>query len=644
MEKIREAILVIIEKLRHGSVEDAYHVLSHTIPALGGMIEQLDCDEQSKWINYLEQVMTAMQKQDVEMLIAYIEQYILVGIDEIILLTGNVSDAKEFVKPYQDIQAEGGVFFVYGLGNGMYVRELEKIADEKGMTIIVFEPMEYVIFSHYQKLLVEQFFSDHNECILVADGLCTNEDKGIYALNQFADLLNQIIQYSNRKKLFQVVMPGYQLVCGKDYKIYSELLQFRLTQIEMTVNNNACYGKLAIRNARHILDYLPTSCSIYSMKNQFCQEISAVVVSAGPSLEKNGKLLKRAKNKALIVCVDSAISYLLELNILPDVIVTMDPRKPIELFDNSKIKGIPMIIATDANANIIEKVCPEKLIIAHSQDPYICHAFENVGKPIENIETGGSVSIFAVNMCKYIGIRNVIMIGQDLAFSQKKMYAGKDALNINEDNYIEVDGFDGKKVYTTPDYNHYRIWYEKYIREHGADFLVNATEGGALIRGCTTMDFDSAINMYMDNEYDIKTALYLVPNAFEPDEQNVLRKQIAAKDEIFEKLLKSFEQGKKLAEQGIRLSMQGSGNHLNQYNKINVQMSKILENCDKCDEMYQVRWGVETQRNEIDLLADVYSKNKYGTTVREQYQKMKDFFDCMLKSAKMIKELYEEKR
>ncbi len=109
-------------------------------------------------------------------------------------------------------------------------------------------------------------------------------------------------------------------------------------------------------------------------------------------------------------------------------------------------------------------------------------------------------------------------------------------------------------------------------------------------------------------------------------------------------MLKSFEQGKRLAEKGIRLSMQGSGNHLNQYNKINLQMNEILEKCDRCDEMYQVRWGVETQRKDMNLLVDVYSENKYGNTVREQYQKMKDFFDCMLKSAQMLKGLYEEER
>ena len=199
-------------------------------------------------------------------------------------------------------------------------------------------------------------------------------------------------------------------------------------------------------------------------------------------------------------------------------------------------------------------------------------------------------------------------------------------------------------MYTTPDYNHYRIWYEKYIRQHRADFLVNATEGGALIKGCPTMDFDRAIDLYMGDEYDIKAVLRLIPNAFETDEQDLLRKQIFAKEQIFENLLKSFEQGKRLAEKGIRLSMQGSGNHLNQYNKINLQMNEILEKCDRCDEMYQVRWGVETQRKDMNLLVDVYSENKYGNTVREQYQKMKDFFDCMLKSAQMLKGLYEEER
>lgn len=644
MEKVREAILIIIEDLRNGNIEKAYQLLSHVIPTLGIMIDQLGKDKQLEWSNSLGQVIMAMQQQDSALLAEYMEQYILSGINEIILLVENTENATEFAEQYQNIQTDGSIIFVYGLGNGAYIRELENIIKDKKSLMVVYEPIESVPSSCYQRLQVEDFFEKHDNCILFADGIVAKEKMGIYPLKQFEQLLSQIIHYSNRTKLYQAVLPGYCLVCEENYRSYCEMLQFRLTQIEMTANNNECYGKMAIRNARHILDHLPTSCSIYSMKNLFHKKIPAVVVSAGPSLEKNAKLLKKVKNKALIVCVDSAISYLLELNILPDVIVTIDPRKPVELFNSNEIKGIPMIIATDANANIIEKVCPEKLIVAQSQDPYIRHIFENVGKPIENIETGGSVSIFAVNICEYIGIRNVIMIGQDLAFSQKRMYAGKGELNINENNYIEVEGIDGEKVYTTPDYNHYRIWYEKYIRQHRADFLVNATEGGALIKGCPTMDFDRAIDLYMGDEYDIKAALRLIPNAFETDEQDLLRKQIFAKEQIFENLLKSFEQGKRLAEKGIRLSMQGSGNHLNQYNKINLQMNEILEKCDRCDEMYQVRWGVETQRKDMNLLVDVYSENKYGNTVREQYQKMKDFFDCMLKSAQMLKGLYEEER
>tara|TARA_A100001011_G_scaffold386498_1_gene462440 strand:+ start:131 stop:1141 length:1011 start_codon:yes stop_codon:yes gene_type:complete len=55
----------------------------------------------------------------------------------------------------------------------------------------------------------------------------------------------------------------------------------------------------------------------------------ALVISGGPSLRKNNhiKIIKKFRKKFIIICADGSLFYLLENNIIPDLVVTLDPHK-----------------------------------------------------------------------------------------------------------------------------------------------------------------------------------------------------------------------------------------------------------------------------------------------------------------------------
>ena len=65
-----------------------------------------------------------------------------------------------------------------------------------------------------------------------------------------------------------------------------------------------------------------------SVTTQLCDilptDIPAIVVSAGPSLNKNIVELRKAKNKAFIVAVDTAVKPLVKAGIIPDLYVVVD--------------------------------------------------------------------------------------------------------------------------------------------------------------------------------------------------------------------------------------------------------------------------------------------------------------------------------
>ena len=70
--------------------------------------------------------------------------------------------------------------------------------------------------------------------------------------------------------------------------------------------------------------------SIKKLKNEsFGKEKVALVVSGGPSLRRNNhiKVIKKYRKKIIIICADGSLFYLLENNIIPDLVVTLDPHK-----------------------------------------------------------------------------------------------------------------------------------------------------------------------------------------------------------------------------------------------------------------------------------------------------------------------------
>lgn len=64
--------------------------------------------------------------------------------------------------------------------------------------------------------------------------------------------------------------------------------------------------------------------------------------------------LKRAKNKAFIVAVDTAVRPLVNAGIIPDMYVIVDGLKPKELLDFDEAKRIPLMPSITSAKEILE--------------------------------------------------------------------------------------------------------------------------------------------------------------------------------------------------------------------------------------------------------------------------------------------------
>ena len=88
-------------------------------------------------------------------------------------------------------------------------------------------------------------------------------------------------------------------------------------------------AKLVLKNEKKNRKFIKYGESIKILRNfDFNKKKIAIIVGAGPSLEKVNqiKIIQQYKNKAIIIACDCSLYFLLRNDILPDLIVTLDPH------------------------------------------------------------------------------------------------------------------------------------------------------------------------------------------------------------------------------------------------------------------------------------------------------------------------------
>ncbi|HOG16788.1 MAG TPA: DUF115 domain-containing protein [Syntrophales bacterium] len=247
-----------------------------------------------------------------------------------------------------------------------------------------------------------------------------------------------------------------------------------------------------LMNIRHIVN----NPGINRLFGRF-QGLPAVTVGAGPSLNKNIHLIQKVREKALIICCDASFKPLMKRNIRPHLVVSLERTDGTEYF----FDGVPDF------EDIYLAICP--LIRPQSFDSFrgekiIVHRtfshFNWLHLDKGALAIGPCVGNMAYKVAHALGCDPIIMIGQDLAFAAdgdthvKDMPFGERDENYHE-KVLEVEGNDGKPIKTSRAWDIFRGSYEEDIRANSG-ITINATEGGARIRGARIMTFQEAIDGY----------------------------------------------------------------------------------------------------------------------------------------------------
>lgn len=299
-----------------------------------------------------------------------------------------------------------------------------------------------------------------------------------------------------------ICMPQYRNLMIDDYLLFLNDFYARIEQIIMQKNTDIAFNGEHIENFWHnildLIDQYGVKDLIKNIENENKEGYPAFIVSAGPSLDKNIDMLKEVKGRGMIMAVDTAIKPLLKKGIVPDIVASVDPHKPLELFQYRGTENLPMLVDINYNSKI-DLLHNGKRFYTWSGEPFVKEFLEKMGIDLGVIESGGSVACNLFSLAIMSKFETIVLIGQDLAYPNKKghssaSYDSESNIDIESGKYFKVEDIYGNHVYTEGNMNAYRKWFEATISRNPSIRFIDATEGGAKIKGTEIMTLSSAIN------------------------------------------------------------------------------------------------------------------------------------------------------
>lgn len=435
---------------------------------------------------------------------------------------------------------------IIGLSNGVHVKKIME-SIPKTASILLYEP-SYEIFRRAMEEVDLTFLFQPDIPVGILIPLINGFEQWRY--------LSYLITYDNMVSLKIYLSGNYHKLFQKEIDDFVKLLKKHLESIQVSWQTTIRYTNVNAENIFHNIHYLYEGYSVADLGGILPPDIPVILVSAGPSLNKNIKDLKAAVGKACIIATDTALKPLLNEGIVPDLFVIVDGLKPAELFEHKGISKSGMVTMSAVSIEPM-KLHKGKKYFYSAESEYETELMRKISAMKDRdillpaLPTGGSVATSAYSLGVHMGSRIIILVGQDLALTGNKAHvdgAFKDEkceIDLTSPAFSEIEAVGGGTVITRNDLKFYLEWFEETIKKWNHIQTIDATEGGALIHGAKNMTLKRAIKKYCNKKYNAKWHIVRIPKIFETEEEKEFALQ------YFENSVEQLNTIKEKAEKGI---------------------------------------------------------------------------------------------
>ncbi|WP_338878074.1 motility associated factor glycosyltransferase family protein [Campylobacter jejuni] len=513
--------------------------------------------------------------------------------DNTFLYENVIDEFNSMLNTYNDKYLLYPVLYFYGFGNGILFKAL--LQNKNHQHIVVFEKDIEIIWIMFHILDFSNELQNSRLMVLNTNKL---------EIQDYNELCSSKPFFQFSRIYFLELMSHYY------ERFHEDILGLNKKLAENFKNSIVSHGNDpldALQGIEQFVYNLPQMITHPSYKELLSKRKgisdTAIIVSTGPSLTKQLPLLKKYASKATIFCADSSYPILAKHGIKPDYVCMLERDEIVaECFNNDFgefDKDIVFVCAGVVHPKAIEylKGRNRKYLIIPR---YLYFPIYIKLKYFDFLYNTPSVAHMACYLSLHLNHKNIIFIGQDLAYAENGNSHPDDyqnSANYESQMYehILTEAYGGKKEIKT-----HEVWiFFKQILEamiikyHITTY--NCTEGGARIEGTIEKPFLWACENLLDKDLN---------KPFEKLEPLSLNKQNEFLLKAYYKVYQSIKHCRDFSKilsndfnniQNIYLNLNKKENDLNLAIRKIDEFKNKLENIKQMQDLYEILQPLRTQ-------------------------------------------------
>ncbi|HEF6543742.1 TPA: motility associated factor glycosyltransferase family protein [Campylobacter jejuni] len=496
--------------------------------------------------------------------------------DNTFLYENVIDELNSMLNTYNDKYLLYPVLYFYGFGNGILFKAL--LQNKNHQHIVVFEKDIEIIWIMFHILDFSNELQSARLMVLETSSLdieffsnfCSNKPFFQFSRIYFLELMSHYYE-----------------------RFHEDILGLNKKLAENFKNSIVSHGNDpldALQGIEQFVYNLPQMITHPSYKELLSKRKgisdTAIIVSTGPSLTKQLPLLKKYASKATIFCADSSYPILAKHGIKPDYVLSLE-RIPLtsEFFNNDFGEFDKNVLFV-----CISWVYPQTIKYLQKNN----RAFILTSRPssfIKNINLypygyvgyGPSVAHMAYEFATHLSHKNIIFIGQDLAYAKDGFSHTKDYKNLDKhEGHFQRDkgkfqclayGGNGK-VESSEIWTMFRFSLQNTISRNIVSTTYNCTEGGARIEGTIEKPFLWACENLLDKDLN-KPFVKLEPLSLNKQNEFLLK--------AYYKVCKSIEHCRDFNDNFIKVYNKTKNSFINLQNsqKNEILIKEIIKDIDK---------------------------------------------------------------
>ncbi|EPH6587159.1 motility associated factor glycosyltransferase family protein [Campylobacter jejuni] len=496
--------------------------------------------------------------------------------DNTFLYENVIDELNSMLNTYNDKYLLYPVLYFYGFGNGILFKAL--LQNKNHQHIVVFEKDIEIIWIMFHILDFSSELQSARLMILETSSL---------DIEFFSNFCSSKPFFQFSRIYFLELMSHYY------ERFHEDILGLNKKLAENFKNSIVSYGNDpldALQGIEQFVYNLPQMITHPSYKELLSKRKNlsdtAIIVSTGPSLTKQLPLLKKYASKATIFCADSSYPILAKHGIKPDYVLSLE-RIPLtsEFFNNDFgefDKDILFVLKSYVHPHTTKYLQKNNRAFILTSRP--SSFIENINLcPYGYVGYGPSVAHMAYEFATHLNYKNIIFIGQDLAYAKDGFSHTKDYSNLDKhEGHFRRDkgkfqclayGGNGK-VESSEIWTMFRFSLQNTISKNIVSTTYNCTEGGARIEGTIEKPFLWACENLLDKDLN-KPFVKLEPLSLNKQNEFLLK--------AYYKVCKSIEHCRDFNDNFIKVYNKTKNSFINLQNsqKNEILIKEIIKDIDK---------------------------------------------------------------